>query len=389
MDTQRIFRGLSNKMLEDFNISAEINHQGSKGTYREGTLRNFLSEGRIPKRYGIGSGEIVGPIRNVSRQSDLIVYDELDGIALLYDDNTQVFPIECVAGTIEVKSTLTKAEFIKALENIKSVKMLAPRDTVTKSVSGFVHMSYRRPVPFGAVFGYQLGGNSLSSLVDNLIEWERTTPKEYWPNLIAVLGEGIIHHYKDGLQVAITNSDLARAEYPSSIYYRKDSLFKFYSGILELCASTPVGPADLGRYFYQAEQIGKYVVSNHDRIQKTGEDQVYRFTEAFITKLVTYCQDNGSLPLKELLHRRFGEIPHGMEGWDLNQKVYLYNPDNLKGIHEVDNAIAFHDDRPMAAEGVMEPVHYIIVDDNTIYFPWAYVANEDLEEVPGRTIADL
>ena len=373
MDTQKVFRGLGNKMLEDFNISAQINHPGTKGTYREDTLRKFLSEGRLPKRYGIGTGEIVGPIRNVSRQSDLIIYDELDGIALIYDNNTQVFPIECVAGTIEVKSTLTKSEFIKALENIKSVKMLAPRDTVTKAVSGFINMSYPRPMPFGAVFGYQLGGNSLSSLVNNLVEWERNTPKEYWPNLIAILDQGIIHHYRDGLQVAITNNELKEAQFPSSIHFRSDSLFKFYSGILDLCASTAVGPAELGRYFYQAEQVGEHVVSNHDRIQKTGKDQVYRLTENFITKVVTYCRENGSLPLRELLQRRFGEIPLGMDDWDLDQGVFLYNPDDLKGVHEVENAIVFHDAKPMAAPGVMEPVHYIIVDNATFYIPWVYV----------------
>ena len=141
METKNVFRRLSKRMLEDFSISAEISHHGSKGTYRENTLKKFLSEGRLPTRYGIGTGEIVGPVHNVSRQSDLIIFDSLNGISLIYDENTQVYPIECVAGTIEVKSTLNKGEFIKSLENIKSVKKLAPRETTTKTLSGFVHIT--------------------------------------------------------------------------------------------------------------------------------------------------------------------------------------------------------------------------------------------------------
>lgn len=36
------------------------------------------------KRFGIGSGEIVGYASNTSKQSDVIIYDRLDGIALIY-----------------------------------------------------------------------------------------------------------------------------------------------------------------------------------------------------------------------------------------------------------------------------------------------------------------
>ena len=61
-------------------------------------------------------------------------------------------------------------------------------------------------------FGYQLGENSLYSLVENLVEWERENPKEHWPNVIALLGEGIIYHYGDGLKATYTNSDLLEAK---------------------------------------------------------------------------------------------------------------------------------------------------------------------------------
>lgn len=78
MDIQKVFRGISKKLLNDFEISAQINHNGNIGNYRENALREFLENGRLPKRLGVGNGEIVGHISNVSRQSDLIIFDQLD-----------------------------------------------------------------------------------------------------------------------------------------------------------------------------------------------------------------------------------------------------------------------------------------------------------------------
>ena len=389
MDTRNVFRRLSNKILEDFNISAEINSQGGKGTYRESALTRFLSEGRLPSRYGIGKGEIVGHVHNVSRQSDLIVYDKLNGISLIYDDNTQVFPIECVAGTVEVKSTLNKTKLLESLENIKSVKKLAPRDTVTKTLSGKIRVSYPRSYPFGAIFGYRLGKNSLDSLVKNLEQWEQNTPKEYWPNVIAVLDEGLIQHYGNGLRVVLTNSNLGEAQYSSYIRYEKDTLFKFYSALIDLCASSELGPISLSRYYHQAEQLGEFVVSNHDGFLKDGDDAVFKLSADFVSKVVSFCLRTGGLSQEQLLVRRFGQIPLGMDAKDLQERVFLYNPDKLKGIHEVENPISIQDGNPVAVEGVMEPCHYIVVNGEVYYIPYSYISDNDLQKITGRKKSDL
>lgn len=389
MDTKKVFRGISNKIMSDFIISAEINHNGNKGTYRENALKNFLSQGRLPGRYGIGSGEIVGPIQNVSKQSDLIIYDQLNGFSLVYDEGIQVYPIECVAGVIEVKSTLNKTEFIKALENIKSVKSLVPDETATKHLAAGWKMAYKRPSPFGAIFAYKLGENSLDSLVNNLTEWEKDVPKQLWPNVIAVLNEGIIFHYADGLRAVYSNEDLLKADFPSSISFKNDTLFKFYTAVTDLCASTNLGPIELGRYFDSAEQIGSFVVSNHDRITRPQEDCVYKLTENFITKIVTVCNENPPFTHAEVLKKRFGAIPQGFSSEDLGYEVYLYNPDNLKGMHEVDNPINIVDGKYFAASGIIEPCHYIIVDEKTYYIPWIYVTEADVEKIPGKKIEDL
>jgi hypothetical protein len=102
-------------MRADFEASAQVKHSGSKGTIRETNLRNFLAGGRLPGKYGLGSGEVVGRVRDTSRQCDVIVYDKVNGVTLPYDESVQVFPIDCVYGVIEVKSALSKPEFLDSL----------------------------------------------------------------------------------------------------------------------------------------------------------------------------------------------------------------------------------------------------------------------------------
>lgn len=389
MDTKKVFRHVSNKMLSDFEVSSEIHHNGSKGTYRESSLKKFLEEGRLPKRFAIGSGEIVGLAQNVSKQSDLIIYDQIDGLSLIYDDNIQVYPIESVLGIIEVKSTLNKTELIRALENIKSVKSLVPNETTSKHIGGGLQMAYKRPSPFGAVFGYHLGGNSLDSLVENLTEWEKSVPKSLWPNIIAVLNQGIIFHYGDGLRMSFTNEEILKCYFPSAIHFKADTLFKFYAAIIDLCSSTNLGPTELGRYFEGAETVGKYVVSNHNRLTRPNIEKVYKLTEKFITKIVEHCRAHGSITNKDFFIKRFGQVPLGMEGQRLNQEVYLYNPDSLKGIHEIPDAITFVEGKAIADSSAMEPCSYIVVDDETYYIPVIYITESDVEIIPNMTIKDL
>jgi len=57
MEVKVIFREASKKMLSDFRISAQMNHPGVMGTYREDSLKNFLKSGRLPEKYGIGQGK--------------------------------------------------------------------------------------------------------------------------------------------------------------------------------------------------------------------------------------------------------------------------------------------------------------------------------------------
>jgi hypothetical protein len=396
MDIKNLFRGISKKLAIDFESYSEITHNGSKGTARENCLKEFLIKGnRLPKRYSVGSGEIIGPQGLSSRQSDLIIYDGLQGIPLIFDEITQVYPIDCIYGIIEVKSALSKEKLLEGLEVIKSVKELTPIDSIVRKGPGAI-TSYRRPFPFGIVFAYSLAGNSLDSLTNNLKEWEKENDPKYWPNLIIILNEGIIYHTDNMFHNHFVNEEINYDSIPIWLAHGKDSLFQFYSILLDLCYNTHLAPVRMTAYFELPEKIGPYFVKNHDRFVNFKKDgkvdttKVYKLTEQFIHRIVTWCCENGKISNRELLLKLFGEIPHGLDDSMLNQKVYFYNPDNLPGMREVDNPfIVDETGRPRVTQRMAIPYSDVIVNGEVYVYPHAYFKEGDQEVIKGKTYEDI
>ena len=395
MDVRKVFRGISSKLLSDFEISAQISHNGNIGDFRENSLKEFLENGRLPKRFGIGNGEIVGYVNNVSKQSDLIIFDQFNSIPLLYDSKVQVYPIDCIYGIVEVKSKLSKTKLTEGLENIKSVKELSPNDYVVKRTL-FMEQTYQRPKPFGFIFAYSLSDNSLDSLTKNLIEWEQENPPEFWPNLIVILGEGIIYHTKSHFDKRIMSDTIDKDCKPTNLRFKEDSFFHFYSYLLDLCNNVELPKIQIAKYLDLPEKMGKYIVGNNDRMIRFGKDgkvdktKVYRLKESFIDKIVTWCKKEGDMSNEEFFLKQFGHIPQGTTENHLKQRVYLYNPDGFVGMHEVKDAITVNEKgEPQVKSGLITPSGFVTVDDETYYYPYAYLTENDSEPIPNRTMDDL
>ena len=191
MNMAEFFESVEDTLLAQFREAGFVEHHGDKGENREEILRQFLEE-RLPRRYGIAKGEIVDSNGVHSHSADLIVYDALN-CPVLFTGKTAVLPIEGVYGIIEVKSRLSKQEFLDASKKVETFKRLAPRDlSIVKTPS---HVTVHRPTrPFGIVMGYRLDQNSLESLRDNWVkENERIHDVNYFVNLAVVLGEGLLH----------------------------------------------------------------------------------------------------------------------------------------------------------------------------------------------------
>jgi hypothetical protein len=186
------FETVEDSLLAQFREAGFVQHSGDKGENREEILRQFLEE-RLPRRYGVVKGEILHPDGMHSHAADLIIYDALN-CPVLFTGKTAVLPVEGVYGIIEVKSRLSKQEFLDASKKIEALKRLAPREL--SIIETREYMTVHRPTrPFGIVLGYQLDRNSLESLKANWLEEnERIHDVNYFVNLTAVLGEGLLHY---------------------------------------------------------------------------------------------------------------------------------------------------------------------------------------------------
>lgn len=373
-------------MNADFEASAQIKHPGSKGTIRENNLRNFLAEGRLPTKYGLGAGEVVGRVRDTSRQCDVIVYDKLNGLALLYDESVQVFPIDCVYGVIEVKSALSKSEFLDALEKIKALKAMAPGGAVSQPVGSGYTMVHSRPRPFGMIFAYSLADNSLDSLIENLRQWEKENPAALWPNYVCVLEVGVIYHRGKPFEICLGSDQITAEAWPMALHHGQDSLFQFYCALHDICARMHLGPIELTHYYDPSVQIGKYIVSGkvEAQIVKDGlPGRNVRFTEAAIGMVVAWCAERGPIRYGDVLQKQFGSLPAGMENTSmLNDEVFLYNPDNLPGLHEIGpNPLLVKGNRPTFAAPCLVNAHTLDIDGKRYVIAMHGFMEDDFQDV--------
>jgi hypothetical protein len=113
-------------------LEKDLPHQGEKGGVRERRVADFLSS-ILPTKYGIGTGHIISTQEPfISYQTDIVIYDASNGVALPYDDYYSLFPCECVYAAIEVKSRLkaddskrrTKTTIYECMESTTRLKKL-------------------------------------------------------------------------------------------------------------------------------------------------------------------------------------------------------------------------------------------------------------------------
>ena len=123
MDYLSALRRTSALLDAKFTTSEDINHNPSKGAFREFIVKNCIRP-FLPEAYGISNGECFDINGSVSKQLDIVVYDKLFSYVVPYSDEFIQFPFESVYGNIEVKSMLNKNELFSALDNIASLKKL-------------------------------------------------------------------------------------------------------------------------------------------------------------------------------------------------------------------------------------------------------------------------
>lgn len=189
---REILQAAAEQLRQDFEEIRKCNpHAGEGGAEAELILAQFLRE-RIPKRFDVQSGVVLGTNGAVSKQTDLIVYDALNSPVYRKGSRIHILPRDNVAAVIEVKSKLNKKELADAAVKIASVKAMRPSpisELDQPATSNRMIMANT----LGVVFAYE-SYTSMDALAENLREINEQYDSKEWIDLVVVLGKGILSY---------------------------------------------------------------------------------------------------------------------------------------------------------------------------------------------------
>lgn len=198
--------------------SSVTDHNLLLGDAREVLIREVLAS-FLPTSLTVGSGQIVDGRGSHSSQIDVVIYDSRFPIFRTLGAQ-DVFVLEGVLGTIEVKSTLTAKTLADAASNCASVKRLSPSfelSSVTRwceenrldpSLSDDAHPNLTNDearnrllehlLPPTYVFGFRGYKRNLHLLRDAMNRWSKdnVAPVRIWPD--AIVSQGCIALRNDG-----------------------------------------------------------------------------------------------------------------------------------------------------------------------------------------------
>lgn len=193
------FADIASKMQSQFNISGRLNHRGSKGSAREETLRDFLTDFMPRVAAVIGNAELISTDSRVSGQCDLLVVDASTP-PLWSGDSVQVVPIESCHAWIEVKSNLSVAELEKAWKAAVKVKEM-PRVAYhpglmgalfgTADHFGEVAKIHKEMTPQCHVFAYT--GASLELILETMVKLAADTDPGMGVDSVFILDRGFLN----------------------------------------------------------------------------------------------------------------------------------------------------------------------------------------------------
>lgn len=110
-------------LYEDLTKRNKLIHSGEYGMYKEKAFRELI-EFIVPYRYKITDGFIINSDDETSTQCDIILFDKLHTPLIELGNRFQFIPVESVVAIGEVKSTLTKVEFIETAIKLSKNKQI-------------------------------------------------------------------------------------------------------------------------------------------------------------------------------------------------------------------------------------------------------------------------
>jgi hypothetical protein len=189
----RLLSDAAQLLRSEFEFIRKSNlHSAEKGSEVEDILRAFLNQ-HMPQRYRAGSGFIIDNTNEISRQTDVIIYDALSSPLYRASEKTQIVPADTVACVIEVKTALNKNDLEDAFKKIASCKSLkkTPLSEMDQRPTG---SQFANVGTLGIVFGFD-SDLSLDTLASHLKELNQSYPSNLWPDMAVVLDKGVIEYW--------------------------------------------------------------------------------------------------------------------------------------------------------------------------------------------------
>lgn len=113
---------------------SDFNHAGNKGDAVESAVRQFL-RAHLPRKFDIGTGEVIDRFGNRSPQADVIVLNDEQPFVHPPETNG-VYLAEGVSAVGEVKAVMGSKELNDILDKAERVKAIRPSISVGSTVRG-------------------------------------------------------------------------------------------------------------------------------------------------------------------------------------------------------------------------------------------------------------
>jgi hypothetical protein len=366
---EREFAYTQGEMLLEYRKAKDLKNPRERGDARENILRRFLiGSGLLPDGYRVTKvrARVVSPTGHASDELDVVLFDRRETVVLMRRSGVaEVYPRECVFGTIQVKSKLTKRDIIEGFKNLASYKALY------NSSGRFFGPFVGRPLSnkgFGLLFSF-----------DTDLEWDEIVKTvqvcangyhvAHLPNAIFILSKGTILFSQD-LEPRWHNDDMAKMTAPTPFSLPNQGsncLWRFYELSMDLLRSTATSRPNIGEYFRLPLTTG--TLSYHFALgvfSETGHcpshgDFLRKITAENLTKIIEFCRNTEPINWVKAL-----ELARGLSGD--NEAAYsrqpgevkIYNPDNkpLKELLQLPEDRITYDDLVIDGVSVWVPYFY-------------------------------
>lgn len=164
------FDRIRRRLEAEGNAAKSFHHGLNRGLIREAFIREFLTQ-NISDLWGVGTGEIFdgetreGEIRN---QFDVVIHNKRYP-KLPLAAGIDLFFIETVSSTIEIKSRLTKEDVRDTAKVAKRIKSLARFHPQRFNPTGMV----KNPRPYSFIFAYEGPAK-----IETVLKWMMDVSKE-------------------------------------------------------------------------------------------------------------------------------------------------------------------------------------------------------------------